>query len=588
MRVLVIHPEDDLQGEPWVSQRWDRVIDLGRAGAESYARATERLGCPISPLSEFRESFDEMRRVRELLALGMGKLMDDFGLDWWELTAILVHQQLEIAYLLGRVVERLGASDEVHVSRPCFQADVLRLRLGPRLQVFPPSPDLRRGSARHYLQLLKKFPLPQLFEFFWDKYDPSYQMRGVFNVKRRAMSEAVVLMPSNYGNVSRTAAAYAEILPGIRFLLVLTRRSGRLEQAPANVTTAWLRRYASVRAPSRRREVSDLLQRWNRLQDELKSVPEIQTLEQLGCFGEFPDRFARGVEIRDAWRNVLDSEPVQAVICADDSNPYTHIPLLLAKERGLPAIACHHGALDGRYMFKRSHADVLLAKGKMEEDYLVRLCGIPPEIVRIGAPALPAVLGSKTSDPKKTSIVFFSEAYEVGGGRGQSYYQDVLPALADLAISHQRELVIKLHPSESLSERTRFIEQTLSPAQRQVTRVVSGPLGSDLLGRAWFAVTVMSTVVVECTLREVPCFLCAWLEAWPYGYDDQFDRFDLGIRLKAREEIPQIPAVLESQARSPSPRENCWLPIDAERLRTLLAVGRASSTANRSIAQNTQ
>ena len=28
-------------------------------------------------------------------------------------------------------------------------------------------------------------------------------------------------------------------------------------------------------------------------------------------------------------------------------------------------------------MFKRAHADVVLAKGKMEQDYLVRVCGVP-------------------------------------------------------------------------------------------------------------------------------------------------------------------------------------------------------------------
>ncbi len=117
----------------------------------------------------------------------------------------------------------------------------------------------------------------------------------------------------------------------------------------------------------------------------------------------FADWFARGLEIRDAWRNVLNAEPVQAVLCADDSNPYTHIPLLLAKERGLRTISCHHGALDGRYMFKRCHADVILAKGRMEEDYLVRLCGVPGNRNEVGAPILVEDRKQETCKEKENS-----------------------------------------------------------------------------------------------------------------------------------------------------------------------------------------
>src|SRR5262249_48895831 len=122
------------------------------------------------------------------------------------------------------------------------------------------------------------------------------------------------------------------------FLLVVTRRSGWIQSFPSNVSMAWLRGYASVRAPSRKFECADLTERWDLLRSELQAIPEFRILTELGCLDDFPGRFAVGLEIRDAWRNVLGTEPVQAVICADDSNPYTHIPLLLAKARGLPTI----------------------------------------------------------------------------------------------------------------------------------------------------------------------------------------------------------------------------------------------------------
>jgi hypothetical protein len=504
----------------------------------------------------------------------MGRLNDGFGLDWWELTSILVHQELDGAFLLRRLVESLGPGDEVYVSRPGFHADVLRLALGSRLHTFSPPGSWRRTGVRHYLQVLKKFPGPQLLEIFWDKTDPGYQFRGLFSKRRKPLSSAVVLLPSAYVSVSRTAAAYAESLPEVRFLLMVTRRSGWLQGLPANVSVEWLRRYASVRVPSRELEIRDLLKRWGALRTELRAVPEFRALTDVGCLDDFPYRLARGLEVRDAWRNVLDSEPVHAVLCADDSNSYTHIPLLLAKQKGLPTIACHHGALDGRYMFKRNHADVLLAKGKMEKDYLIRLCGIPPEAVEVGAPGVPVDLRQGSGQAERPLIVLFSEAYEVAGGRVRDFYQDMLPLLADLALSQRRELIIKLHPSESFSDRRRLVEQILGPEQQRVTRVVGGPLQSELLDQAWFGVTVMSTVAVECTLCGIPCFLCGWLESWPFGYVDQFTRFGVGICLNRPGDIKRIPETLSERSVGSSVPADCWSPIEAQRLRTLLGISR--------------
>jgi hypothetical protein len=573
MRVLLIHPEDDLQGEPWASIKWDRVIDLGRSGAASYASAAVAFGCQVPTLSEFFPDFQGMRRVRELLSLGMGRLVDGFGLDWWELASIEVHQELGLAVLLGHLARTLNAQDEVHVTRPCLQAEVLRLLLGSRVQTFEPTKNRPKTGAQHYIRVLRKFSSHQLLEIFWDKTDSGYQIRGRFNIKRRPQPSGLVLLPSSYVNVSRTAVAYAQSLPDAQFLLVVTRRSGWLEKLPANVSGTWLRRYASVRDSSRKGELADLVKRWKLLRSELMETPEFRTLAELRCFDDFSERFARGLEIRDAWRNVFDREHVQSVICADDSNPSTHIPLLLAKHRGLSALACHHGALDGHNLFKRNHADARLAKGKMEEDYLVMVCGIASERVEIGAPALSLDCREDYSGREKLSIVFFSEPYEVTGGRAREFYSDILPSLADLALARNRELIVKLHPSESFAERSRIIKQLLNPAQMRVTRVVDGPLQSALLDKTWFGITGMSTVVVECALYGIPCFLCSWIEVGNYRYVDQFTRFALGYRLNDPGELQQIPEILQSYTPSSSEvRENCWTQIEAQRLRSLLKI----------------
>jgi len=554
------------------------VIDLGRAGASSYEQAAASFGCPVNTLDTFRHNFKEKQRVWELLALGLEELSDCFGLDWWELTSIMVHEYLETVFLLLLFVETLCPQDEIHVSRPSFQAEILRRATGVLVQTFSSPANHHVRGVRHYLRVLKKFPMRQLVEIFWDKTDPGYQIRGSLGSRRETFSNPLVLLPSAYVNVTRTALAYAECVPDCRFLLVVTRRSGWVQSAPKNVSIAWLRSYASVTPASRRAEYEDLTKRWDLLRNELQAVPEFRLLTESGHLDDFPRRIALGLEIRDAWRNVLDTVPVQGVICADDSNPYTHIPLLLAKARGLPTIACHHGALDGRYMFKRSHADVLLAKGRMEKDYLVRLCGLPSEAVEVGAPTRPPNRKRETGRDEKPFIVFFSEGYEVTGGRGRGFYQDVLPSLVDLALAEGKQLIIKLHPAESFSERKQLVEEVLSRKQRQVTRVIGGPLQPELLDKAWLGVTVLSTVAVECALRGIPCFLCSWLEAWPYGYVDQFTRFGVGIRLRHPGEIGQIPALIKTYIPSYEVRDNCWTPIERARLRTLLDIKQALQT----------
>ena len=572
MRILLIHPQDDLLEGPWAGLAWDRIVDLGLSGEEGYRKAAQRFRCPVSPLDALRgENFQEIRRVRDLLLRGTGRLTDTTGLDWWELTAILVHLQLETIVLLRKFIRTVGPGDEVYVSQPCLQAEVLQLSLGSRLHVFP-SRRAGRGP-RHYFRVLRKFPPRQLLEIFWDKVDAGYQVRGALNTKHRASSVPVVLLPSSYVNVSKTGISYAKVLPDMQFLLLVTRRSGWIDDCPANVSRAWLRSYSAADRQVRRKEWLDLVERWRTLREELEGTAEFEMLSRVGCFDEFPVRFARGLEIRDAWRNVLDREPVQSVLCADDSNPYTHIPLLLAAQRNLPSINCHHGALDGRYMFKRGHADVTLAKGRMEQDYLVRVCGVFADRVEVGAPAAPPIGDGEHGPNPKSAIVFFSEVYEVSGGRARDFYEDILPRLADLAISTGKELIIKLHPSESVAERTKIVNRVLGPDRRQVARVLDGGITNDLWNRAWFCVTVLSTVAVECALRGVPCFLCAWLESWPYGYVEQFSRFGAGIRLSAASELERIPVLLREYTSSPTLEEDLASRIEAPRLRAWLTKG---------------
>jgi hypothetical protein len=321
------------------------------------------------------------------------------------------------------------------------------------------------------------------------------------------------------------------------------------------------------------REFSELHQEWEQLRAEFGPVRELAILDRLGVFSGFSKSLHTGLGIRNAWLRVLETEPVESVFCCDDTNAHTRIPLILAKQRGLPTLTCHHGALDGGHLIKRNHGDVVLAKGRMERDYLTRVCGVREDQVEIGGPMQAAPAPQRAESESAAAIVFFSEPYEVFGGRPEEFYRDLIPSLAKLAEETGRELVVKLHPMESANERRKMIER-VEPVRHRRIRVVSGALSEELLQRTWFAVTVLSTAAMDCALRGVPCFLCEWLEYFSCGYSEQFCRFGAGVKLRSPADIAGIPAGIPKMLESFRGRAgagNLSSPIAPARLRELLS-----------------
>ncbi len=574
VKILLLHSADDPLRGPWAQQTWDRVVDLGLAGANAYQRWGELFGSAIETLGGV--DLDEYHHVRRLLEAGQGRLMDDEGLDWWELLSIHFDHQIGSILRLQRFADSLREGDEVFATRGGFHAHTLRQMLGREIRCFSSGKVSLLDRLQHYMSLPKRFSASQLGGIFWDKYDSDYRIRGRFSSRPAARAQPVVLLPSAYVNVSRMAIRYAEMLPDTEFLLVTTRQSGWVEPLPSNVEAARLASYAGG-TPAVQREFSELRREWEQLRAELGPVRELAILDRLGVFAGFSKSLQTGLGIRNAWLRVLETEPVEAVLCCDDTNAYTRIPLILAKQRDLPTLTCHHGALDGGHLFKRTHGDVVLAKGRMEHDYLTRVCGVREDQVEIGGPPQSAAAPHRAEGGHAPSIVFFSEPYEVFGGRTEEFYRDLIPPLAKLAEETGRELVVKLHPMESASERRKMIER-VEPMRCGRIRVVSGALNEELLQKTWFAVTVLSTAAMDCALRGVPCFLCEWLEYFSSGYSEQFCRFGAGVRLRSPADIAGIPdgipKMLEAFRGRAGVQADCSSPIAPARLRELLS-GRA-------------
>lgn len=557
MKILFLHPEDSPEGGPWAREHWDRVVDLGMATPSAYNLWSEFFRCPVVD-SGFASL--EPASSRQALAAGLGVILDQNGIDWWEVLCEPYTQRLYEILALQAIVEVFSGED-LFVSRDCFQVQALEALTNFRVHVLGGHSGTA-AKARSIRRKLRRLSWKQMRQIVADKYDPEHKVRSVFAGRRRPSRSPVVLIPTAYVNVSRTGLAYAGVLPERQFLLVAARRSGWQRDLPENVAQADLGAY--FRQRRRPNDHDGLIARIPLLKRALEQDPLCRVLGTLRLFESLETNLRRWLFVRDAWINVFDSESLMSVLCCDGTNPYTLIPLLIAKGRGIPAVIAHHGALDGHYLFKRCPADYILAKGEMERDYLMRHCRIPSERILIGAPfAVPPQVRSE-----KPHIVFFSEDYEVSGARVAEFYRSVLPPLAKLAAENEKELILKLHPTENLRDRRRIALSVLTAEEFRRLSIVEGPLAEDLMTQAWFAVAGISTTAVECAMRGVPVFLCAWLENWPCGYLDQFAKFGVGMKLSNSGEIQQIPALVQDF--KPCDPRQLWTRVDAGELDNIL------------------
>lgn len=546
MRVLLLHPEDSPRRGPWSRQHWDLIADTGKSSPFSEQAWAKQYGCRVLRADSFRQGIADAKKVREIFSTARGRLIDEEGIDWWDLTSLLIAPEAYSLLALQGLASEIGPADDIWATRRGESIRLFETLLGRQVSCFGDS-GLSQMAARtmHYAGLVHRFSVAQLKEIFLDKYDSGYQWRSRFAALQRKFDQPVVLLPSAYGNVSRMAAAYAGLLPQQSFLMVATRQSAKQFAPPANVQVRDLAAYA--RSEFSETEARSLVQRWTRLRSEIRAVAELRVLIEAGVLDSISAWMLDGLRARNAWRTVLERETVAGVLCGDDSNLYTRLPVLLATRRKIPTVDFHHGALDGRYALKDLSCDLYLAKNEMEQDYLLRICGLPAEKVVVGSPPSNANTGA---GPDKRvdggAVLVFSEPYEVGGTRAEEVYRELLPPLCHLARENGRSLTVKLHPFESLAQRTRIIRKILAPEDYEMVRLIDGPLTPEHLDHAWFGITIESTTVIDCLKNGVRCFLCRWLSLGPYEYGRQYARFGVGEVLDQAAQVAEIPKRLET------------------------------------------
>lgn len=544
MNILLLHPEDAF-APAYSKQRWDLIVDLGRAPKETYENWSDQAGCPLISIYDYAEEIDDLYHLRQLLQLGMGRVVDRTGIDWWDLFSLEIASGIQRAVLIERLAKDLPLNCGLHSTRANPEAAALQRLLGGRVTFLgSPMQAVGRRLRRHY-ETFSQLGAAELLQLCEDKFDADHSIRRRFTVSRRNSGHPVVLLPSAYVNVTRTALAYAVMLPHQQFLLIIGRRNGCPAFKPRNVSVASLTSYFGA---VDKHEIFFLCDSWKKMKTWLVSqADEFKTADSAGLLGPRSAPFRWGLALRDAWLRVFASERVTACLSADDSNPATRIPLIIAKNRGLPTVACHHGALDFRMAIKVNHAETYLAKSEMELDYLQRVCHFPEKKIAVTASLSSSLL--RTASRSAEWLVFFTEPYHANGWRIDEVYRDLLPHLISLAQICGLKLVFKLHPFESIKRHRQMLRRLIPDHQSQI-KVLAGPPTEQLWNNTRVALTVQSSTALECAALDIPVFLCAWLRDSYSGYVQQYARFGIGHLLESAEQIADIPQLLATREKS--------------------------------------
>jgi hypothetical protein len=511
---------------------------MARAPAGCYEGASGALGCSVVSLYHFTEGVQDLERLEQLLRLGRHSLRDREGFDWWELLSVLIIGELQQFILLARFRKELPPDAELFCTRADFRTAALQSIFASPVRCTKSRTFLNRLS--HYRKVLKILDSQQLGQILLDKFDSHHRLRRSFAGSGNSIEMPVVLLPSAYSNVSRTLVGYAALMPETDFLLVLARASARMNELPHNVHTISLDAHFS---PPNRDEAKALEATWRELESQLaEGATEFRMAKDAGVFRKIASSIPWGLAVRDAWGRLFASHEITACFSADDNNPYTRIPLLQAKNIGLPTIACHHGALDYTVRMRGQDADSYLAKSEMERDYLEKFCHL--EAAKI-LPLTPAV-SDRAKDrgrPNSSWLTFFTEPYRISGWRSDEICRELLPILGSLAERCQLKLILKIHPFESAKD---YRRKLLGRAMSRKVQILSGPPTAHLWEETRFAITVESSAAVECSSRGIPVFLLGWLQEADLGYMKQYVRFGAGRVVNSAVELLQIPELLES------------------------------------------
>jgi hypothetical protein len=211
---------------------------------------------------------------------------------------------------------------------------------------------------------------------------------------------------------------------------------------------------------------------------------------------------------------VVRATGARRVFVGDEFSYIDRATIRLARSLGLETVSRQHGVLDSHYLRDRLLADRHLAWDEPTVAWLRSRGAVGERRVE----ALPRRLPPPRARARAPSTVaVFLQPLELLPAPLADWTEETLPAVVAAARARGLRVVLKPHPLQTAI----LVGDAVPASVRDDVRVAEGVPARDLLADAAAAVTLDSSVCVDCRDAGVPCFSTAW---YPGTYASELAR----------------------------------------------------------------
>ena len=108
--------------------------------------------------------------MKKLFSLGIGRLRDEEGIDWWGLTSMSIVRETEAVLIFLRMIPKIGGSAEIWATRPGWPASAVSLLLNRPFMSFSQERSARLDEIVGLLAGPQDWP--SAAEGFWKTAEP--------------------------------------------------------------------------------------------------------------------------------------------------------------------------------------------------------------------------------------------------------------------------------------------------------------------------------------------------------------------------------------------------------------------------------
>jgi hypothetical protein len=191
-------------------------------------------------------------------------------------------------------------------------------------------------------------------------------------------------------------------------------------------------------------------------------------------------------------------------VVGDEFSFVDRAALHAARARGLATVSRQHGILDSHYRREGVLSDLHLAWDPATISWLADHGALRADGVARAAPRKAACDVARAGTGR--DIVVFLQPLEMIGVPTGDWMREALLPLARVAAAEGVALVAKLHPLQVRAALEEFVPREA----RKGLRLVAAPSARELLASCGVAVTLDSSVAVDCRDAGIPCLSTAW------------------------------------------------------------------------------